>query len=64
MKSSLNLLGHSFDYFAIFPVKSNTQQTYFMCSSSSTPGATNEALDYLHQICAVVRDPTQGVESF
>jgi len=22
-----------------------------MCSSSSKPGATNEALDYLHQVC-------------
>jgi len=28
-----------------------SQFRYFMCSSSSTPGATNEALDYLHQVC-------------
>jgi len=27
------------------------QFRYFMCSSSSTPGATNKALDLLHQVC-------------
>jgi len=27
------------------------QFRYFMCSRSSTPGATNKALDLLHQVC-------------
>jgi len=28
-----------------------SQFTYFMCSSSNTPGETNEALDQFHQMC-------------
>jgi len=50
MVSSLNFLHHSFDL-CITYMQSNvtlnktSQFRYFMCSSSSTPGAANEALD-------------------
>jgi len=47
MISSLKLLDHSFDL-AIFltcNVTLNIPDSHFMCSSSSKPGATNEALD-------------------
>ena len=70
--SSLDVLDNSLDL-AIFLTCNETlyqQSRYLRCSIFSTPDATNEALDWLHQVClrphliwkmcALMRNSIQG----